>query len=124
MSAIATFSLVALDCPQPRELAEFYSAITGFPVVRDDGDWVELGSDGGPTIAFQLATDHVPPVWPSAKHPQQAHIDFDVPDLAVGERQVLELGARKAELQPGTTFTVFIDPAGHPFCLVLAHDAR
>src|SRR3954454_22661422 len=100
MDGIAKLSLFAFDCPDPRALADFYSAITGFPVVRDDGDWVQLGSEGGATIAFQLAPDHVPPVWPSAHHPQQAHIDFDVPDLAVGEQQVLVLGARKAELQP------------------------
>ena len=29
----------------------------------------------------------------------------------------LELGAIKHEHQPGTTFRVFLDPAGHPFCL-------
>jgi len=29
------------------------------------------------------------------------------------------LAARKAEVQPGTSFRVFLDPAGHPFCLVL-----
>ncbi|MDQ3989733.1 MAG: hypothetical protein M3291_11140, partial [Actinomycetota bacterium] len=43
----------------------------------------------------------------------------DVPDLDTGEEQVLALGARKAEMQPGTSFRVFLDPAGHPFCLVL-----
>lgn len=117
---IARFSLVALDCPDPRALAGFYSAITGWPV--DDGDrWVELRSDGGATIAFQHAPDHRPPVWPSAEQPQQAHLDFDVDDLDVGEARVLELGARKAEVQPGgESFRVYLDPAGHPFCLVLA----
>lgn len=121
MSAIATFSLVALDCPNPRALAEFYSAITGWPIASDnDDDWVELRSDAGATIAFQLAPDHVPPQWPSAEHPQQAHIDFDVADLEVAEQQVLALGARKATVQPGRTFTVFLDPAGHPFCFVKA----
>ena len=54
------------------------------------------------------------------EHPQQLHLDFDVDDLDVGEEQVLALGARKAEVQPGKTFRVYIDPAGHPFCLVLA----
>jgi hypothetical protein len=29
------------------------------------------------------------------------------------------LGARKADVQPGTSFRVYLDPAGHPFCLVL-----
>jgi catechol 2,3-dioxygenase-like lactoylglutathione lyase family enzyme len=121
MGGIARFSLAALDCPDARALAEFYSAITGWPVVGGDGDWDELRSDGGATIAFQRAPDHQPPRWPSADRPQQAHLDFDVDDLDVGEARVLELGARKAEVQPGgESFRVYLDPAGHPFCLVLA----
>lgn len=123
MTAIARFSLVALDCPDPRALAEFYAAITGWDIDSDDGDWVELRSDGGATLAFQEAPGHVPPVWPSDEHPQQAHLDFDVADLDEGERQVLALGARKTEVQPGITFRVYLDPAGHPFCLVLDSDA-
>jgi Glyoxalase-like domain len=52
--------------------------------------------------------------------PQQMHLDVDVDDLDEGEAAVLPLGAVKAEQQPGKTFRVFLDPAGHPFCLVLA----
>jgi glyoxalase superfamily protein len=33
---------------------------------------------------------------------------------------VIALGATKAEYQPGTTFRVMLDPAGHPFCLCLS----
>jgi hypothetical protein len=119
--AIAKYSLVAIDCPDARALAGFYSQITGWPV--DDGehdaDWIELRSDTGATIAFQQIADFVPPVWPGHEHPQQLHLDFDVPDLDEGERAVLAIGARKAEFQPGTTFRVYLDPVGHPFCLVL-----
>ena len=117
MTAIAKSTVVAIDCSEPRLLAEFYSAITGAPVARADEDWVQLGPGAGVTLAFQLAPDHVPPVWPSAEHPQQMHLDLDVPDLDAAEAQVLELGARKHEHQPGETFRVFLDPAGHPFCL-------
>jgi catechol 2,3-dioxygenase-like lactoylglutathione lyase family enzyme len=117
---IARFSLVALDCPDPRRLAEFYAALTGWDVDGGDDDWVQLRSGGGATIAFQRSPDHVPPDWPSADRPQQAHLDFDVADLDEGERQVLALGARKAEFQPGSGFRVFLDLAGHPFCLVRA----
>ena len=117
---IAKYSLVAFDCPDPQALAAFYGAITGWPVLRDDGDWVTLRSDSGATIAFQLAPDHAAPMWPDPRHPQQAHLDFDVDDLAAAEAQVLALGATKAAVQPGDSFTVFIDPAGHPFCFVLA----
>ncbi len=121
MTPIATFSLVALDCRAPWELAEFYGAITEWEVEEgSEDDWVQLRSDTGATIAFQLAPDHQPPEWPSADRPQQLHIDFDVDDLDAAEEQVLALGARKAEVQPGKTFRVYLDPAGHPFCLVLA----
>ena len=119
MDGIARFSLVALDCPDPQALAAFYAAITGWEV-EDGGHWVQLRSDVGATIAFQRAPDHQPPVWPSADRPQQAHLDFDVDDLDAGEEQVLAIGARKAEVQPGESFRVYLDPAGHPFCLVRA----
>lgn len=128
MTGIARFSLAALDCPDPWVLARFYAAITGWelPSGGDDadspgpeGDWVQLRGNGGATLAFQRAPGHRPPVWPGDEHPQQAHLDFDVPDLDLGEEQVLALGARKAQVQPGTTFRVYLDPAGHPFCLVL-----
>ncbi|HLU32209.1 MAG TPA: VOC family protein [Acidimicrobiia bacterium] len=120
MTAIARFSVVALDTSDTVGLANFYSAITGWEVAPyESTEWIELVSDGGPTLAFQEVTDHVPPVWPGSEHPQQEHLDFDVTDLDEGERAVLEIGARKAEYQPGETFRVFLDPSGHPFCLVL-----
>jgi catechol 2,3-dioxygenase-like lactoylglutathione lyase family enzyme len=119
MSAIAKLTMFAFDCADPRAVAEFYGAITGWDIERDSGDWVQLRSDGGATLAFQLAPDHQPPVWPSADHPQQAHLDFDVDDLDAGEAAVIALGARKSEVQPEPdAFRVFLDPAGHPFCLV------
>ena len=119
MSAIAKLTVFALDCADPRGVAKFYGAITGWEIERDGGDWVQLRSDGGATLAFQLAPDHRAPVWPSAEHPQQAHLDFDVDDLDAGEAAVVALGARKAAVQPEPdAFRVFLDPAGHPFCLV------
>ena len=33
------------------------------------------------------------------------------------DEAVLDLGATRHEHQPGTSFRVFLDPAGHPFCL-------
>ena len=43
-----------------------------------------------------------------------------VDDLDTGEKAVLDLGATKHEHQPGQTFRVFLDPAGHPFCLCVS----
>ena len=120
MEPVARLTVVALDCRSPRELAEFYSAVTGWTIGKVDDDWIELASDGAVTIAFQLAPDHQPPDWPGDEHPQQLHLDFDVDDLDAGEAAVLALGATRASAQPDPEWRVFLDPAGHPFCLVLA----
>ncbi len=119
---IARLALTALDCEDPHELGGFYSALTGWPVEPDEDneEWVQLASDGPVTLAFQRVEDYEPPVWPGSDAPQQLHLDFEVPDLDEGERRVLEIGAVLADYQPGETFRVFLDPAGHPFCLVLA----
>jgi predicted enzyme related to lactoylglutathione lyase len=119
------FQLVALDCPDPLALADFYSRLTGLQVeplgdfAPQDVTWIELVNGEGPTIAFQKIDGFVAPTWPEGDHPQQLHIDFTVPDLDAGEQHVLEVGGVKADFQPGDTFRVYLDPVGHPFCLVL-----
>ncbi|MFG6191457.1 VOC family protein [Nonomuraea sp. JJY05] len=120
MSGIAEFRTVVLDCPDPKGLAEFYSRLLGWPITHADDDWVVV-SDGGPPkrVAFQLAPDFRPPTWPDPERPQQFHLDVTVVDMEEAEKQVLEIGATKHEHQPAEddSFRVFLDPAGHPFCL-------
>lgn len=120
--AIARFQLVAIDCPDPVSLAAFYSAITGWPPTTPHADypeWVQLRPEGGATIAFQRVEDYRPPEWPGQEHPQQMHLDLTVPDLEAGEAAVRALGAVKHAHQPAPDeFRVFLDPAGHTFCLV------
>jgi predicted enzyme related to lactoylglutathione lyase len=117
--AIARFPVVAIDCPDPGELARFYAAVLDWSVhVDDDGTWAHIRHpEGIAAIAFQRVEGYRPPDWPGQQHPQQMHLDVDVDDLDEGEAAVLALGAVKHERQPGTTFRVFVDPAGHPFCL-------
>lgn len=86
MNQIARLAWTAIDCRRPRELAAFYSAITGWPLdetVSDEG-WVQLASDGGATLGFQHVDDYQPTQWPGQEHPQQEHHDFEVDDLEVG----------------------------------------
>jgi hypothetical protein len=70
-----------------------------------------------PGISFQQVEAYTPPNWPGQQVPQQMHLDVIVDDLDAAEAAVLDLGATKHEHQPGTSFRVFLDPAGHPFCL-------
>lgn len=119
---IASFALVALDCPDPRSLATFYAGIVGGEIMDSTAsdDWVRLRVTGSSDIGFQRNPAYRPPQWPDGA-PQQAHLDFDVADLDEGERAVIELGAIKAAVQPSPDeWRVFLDPAGHPFCLVKA----
>ena len=112
----------AVDCPDPRALAAFYSAILDWPIVEADDEWVSLRATDGQMLCFQGVADYRPPQWPGQEHPQQEHLDLWVDDLDAGEAAVLALGAVKHEVQPGETFRVFLDPAGHPFCLCLSSD--
>ncbi|MGW0226776.1 VOC family protein [Actinopolymorpha singaporensis] len=114
---VGTLGTVAFDCPDPRALGEFYAQVLGGKLDTSEDDWVELHFEGGNHLSFQQAEDWAPPTWPGGERPQQAHIDVEVTDLDAAEERVLALGARKAEHQPGTTFRVFLDPVGHPFCL-------
>ncbi len=120
-TAIGRWPIVVIDCPDAPALAEFYSAVTGWPVAaQTEAEWVQLESGHTSTIGFQQVQGYRAPTWPSQEIPQQAHIDFVVDDLVEATGRVLDLGAREADFQPGKTYRVFLDPAGHPFCLVAA----
>ena len=116
--AIARFPSLVVDCPDPAALAAFYSALLDWKV-EVKSDWVEVRADYGQCICFQQVEGYSPPRWPGQDAPQQMHLDMVVDDLDTGEAAVLRLGATKHEQQPGTTFRVFLDPAGHPSCLCL-----
>ncbi|MCR8670092.1 VOC family protein [Agrococcus sp. HG114] len=115
--AIARFPTLVIDCPDAAALARFYGAVLDWPVVKDHDDWVEIQADYGQMLCFQQVEGYRPPEWPGQEHPQQMHLDVDVDDLDEAEAAVVALGATRHEHQPGETFRVMLDPAGHPFCL-------
>lgn len=49
----------------------------------------------------------------------QVHLDIAVEDMRAGVERAVELGARVAD-ETSSHYTVPIDPAGHPFCLLQA----
>ena len=123
--------LIILDCPDAAELARFYAGVLGWELEPgSDRDWATLvppgggvspeNPDGRPSLAFQRIEDWVAPTWPGGTHPQQLHLDLSVGDLAAAEPGVLALGAREHAHQPSQDggFRVYLDPAGHPFCLI------
>ena len=116
--AIARFPSIVIDCPDPGALATFYGALLDWKA-EISADWAEVRADYGQCISFQPVAGYNPANWPAQDVPQQMHLDVIVNDLDAAEAALLELGATKHEHQPGTTFRVFLDPAGHPFCLCL-----
>jgi hypothetical protein len=125
-----------LDCTNPRELAEFYRQLLGWPYRPGDeppapgepdpngDDWLVLRAPGGGHgLAFQK-TERLPrSTWPSPEVPQQLHLDISVPTLEEFEAEhehVLTLGGKlifDRSDDPEEPLHVYADPAGHPFCI-------
>jgi catechol 2,3-dioxygenase-like lactoylglutathione lyase family enzyme len=118
MTGIGDLSGVALDCPDPAALAEFYSRLTGWPVVYSSPDWCSIGEriDTGFHLSFQLAPRYEPPTWPDPRSSMQAHAHIRVRDLDAAMVAAVDLGARTLRRDEGN-FVVMADPAGHIFCL-------
>ena len=113
-------STVVLDAPDARELADFYRRLLGWEIKVDEGDWVLLRRpDDGTSLSFQAEPHYVRPVWPGADGEQlmMLHLDIEVDDLDEAGAHAVAQGAVLAEFQPQDDVRVYLDPAGHPFCL-------
>jgi catechol 2,3-dioxygenase-like lactoylglutathione lyase family enzyme len=117
---VLKLTATVLDAPDPRALAVFYQQLLGWPIGRDEPDWVTLRPPGGgPGLAFQLEAIYTRPTWPAAPGEQQMmlHLDIEVQDLEAAGAHAVAAGAVLAEFQPQDDVRVYLDPAGHPFCL-------
>jgi catechol 2,3-dioxygenase-like lactoylglutathione lyase family enzyme len=115
-----TLTSTVIDAPDPRRLAEFYGRLLGWPIGRDEPDWVTLRPpDGGPGLSFQTEDAYVRPTWPAGSADQQMmmHLDIEVDDLEAAGDHAVAAGAVLADHQPQEDVRVYLDPAGHPFCL-------
>ena len=117
--AIARFPSIVLDCHDPGALATFYGALLDWKVDASS-DWAEVRADYGQCICFQQVADYTPPIWPGQDIPQQMHLDVVVDDLDIGEAAVVGRGGPKHAPPPRPPIRVFLDPAGHPFCLCVS----
>lgn len=117
-----TFTLtgVVLDAPDAQELGRFYQRLTGWPVIMDEPGWYKIAPEGTRNgISFQTESRYVPPVWPAAVGEQQmqVHLDLRVDDLPAACAHAESVGAVPAEYQPQEDVRIYLDPAGHVFCL-------
>jgi catechol-2,3-dioxygenase len=117
-----TLTGVVLDAPQARELAGFYQRLLGWSTTQEDTDWVMLAAPGGGAgLSFQTEKNYVRPVWPARPgDPQMSiHLDIRVADLDEAGAHAVRAGATLADYQPQEHVRVYLDPAGHPFCLYI-----
>ncbi|TNM53348.1 VOC family protein [Brevibacterium sediminis] len=112
---VATLAMVTLDAPNAAVLGEFYSSLLGWPIAYSDESYAMLT---GPSHALGIGTipDYQRPSWPDDGH-KQFHLDLAADDIHAAADRCVELGATRAEPQPGETWVVLLDPAGHPFCI-------
>ena len=118
-----TLAGIVLGAPDPRALAEFYRLLLSWDLVTEEPGWVQLAPPDGarPALSFQEEPDHVPPTWPAGPDDQQMmiHLDIRVDDLEAAGAHAVAAGAVLADHQPQADVRVYLDPAGHPFCLFL-----
>ena len=130
---------VVLDATDARELAEFYRQLLGYEYQPGDEtppagepdpkgqDWLVLRDRAGrPRLAVQHVAEMPPATWPNPGVPQQLHLDFGVSttdELEVQHQRAVALGAtllQRRSDDPVEALNVYADPAGHPFCILVA----
>jgi len=103
---------ISLDCPDPRQLADFYLGLLGGRQL-----WATESSVGievpGAVLVAQQVEGFVRPDWPETAI---VHLDLTAENLVAAGDRAVALGATMPE-QPDPRWRVLLDPAGHPFCL-------
>lgn len=123
--------VTVLDCADATALGDFYARLLGWEArpYRGQPRWIDVIPPEGEYSRLQLACQeidgYVRPTWPDGPDPAQSHLDFHVDSIEESEPLVLAAGGVRHEFQPGEDggigdagrFVVFLDPAGHLFCL-------
>jgi predicted enzyme related to lactoylglutathione lyase len=110
---------IVLDAPDLEAESSFWAAMYGGAVERD-WDWHDVRVNGKTVMGIQLAPNHARPQWPGGDQQQQLHLDLHVDDIAAADAEAREFGAQvvqRADFATESGFVVYLDPAGHPFCL-------
>jgi predicted enzyme related to lactoylglutathione lyase len=115
----AAWWAVTVDCNEPRQVADFWSAVFDCAVLEAGPDrpgWLRLRPLGsnGPFMNFQ-------PVDEPRVGKVRIHVDVLVDDLDTAVDRVVSLGAADTgarEELPRGRIAVMTDPEGNEFCLL------
>lgn len=131
MTSPMSVGAVTIAAARPGTLARFYSAVLGWPYLRQEPDQSGAPAGSGHALVcppediegialnFEYDVNYQRPTWPSAAGEQAVtqHLDVGVADLESAVSWAVECGATLADYQPSDNHRVLIDPEGHPFCL-------
>ena len=129
---------VVIDAPDARAAAEFWRQLLGLrygpgqespPPGQDDPvgrGWLDLvDAEGTPRLGFRQVPGLTPTTWPDHAVPQQLHLDLavdSVQELDAVHDRVLTLGGElrfDRSDDPEEPLRVYVDPAGHTFCVLV-----
>jgi hypothetical protein len=111
------FGAITLDCADPGPLAEFWAGLLGGEIAFTSDAFVAVKLENLWLTAVQVE-NYQSPTWPGGEIAKQMHLDLSVKELDASSAEVVRLGATRCDLQPAPErYLVFLDPAGHPFCL-------
>ncbi len=118
---VANLAMITLDCPDPRASAEFWAALLGWEIAVAEDEYAMVN---GPVhaLGFGRVQGYRAPRWPNEQGSKQFHFDLSVEDIDAAQHRAVGLGATLVPEQPGVTWRVLLDPAGHPFCLTSAEN--
>lgn len=121
-ASMSTPTLLAttVDCADASAEAAFWSGLLGWETTYDADGMAAVQGEGS-TLYFGVVDDYAAPDWPASAVAKQFHLDLRAPEgqaPASLAARVRELGGSLPEHQPGDgRWIVFLDPAGHPFCI-------
>jgi len=115
--ALIRFGSLSLDCADPLALGTFWAEVLGGEIAFTSDDFVAVKLEHV-WLSMLRVENYQPTTWPEDEVPKQMHLDLAVGELEQSEQLVVRLGAKKTTVQPQPDrWRVFLDPAGHPFCL-------
>ena len=108
----ARIGAITIDCDDAAAMRSFYKEAVGGVDILGFDQSIRVG---GMPLNFRELEEWVRPTWPGGD--MQVHFEFLVPvgQLEQEEARLISLGAQKSPHQD--RLIVFLDPAGHPFCL-------
>jgi predicted enzyme related to lactoylglutathione lyase len=109
------FREVVIDCADPRSLARFWAAATGYEIDNESESWAAIVGEGDRDI--HIGFQRVPE---DKVVKNRVHVDLSAHDEEAEARRIEALGATRlwVSQDPDDPFVVLADPEGNEFCVV------